>query len=130
MRRLEALKGLLDKRDDEVPSAIEILAKYQSVMSDVQRRRIAKIIGTTSDAAADAAPVARKATKKSAKKAAKKAGSKAKVPAKFRLDSGEEWSGRGHPTREFRQWAESEKGKAWREANPGQKFPLIEDAAG
>jgi len=116
IRRLEAHKGLLAKRDSEVPGAIEVLNRYAAVLSPVQLRKLAKIAGGQ-----DQAPA-----KKTAKKA-KKAGSV--VPPKYQIPTGEKWSGRGHPPREFKAWSGTSDGKAWRKANPDQKFPLIAGAA-
>lgn len=116
IRRLEARKALLAKRDSEVPGAIEVLNRYAAVLSPAQLRKIARIAGSQ-----DQAP-AKKATKK-----AKKAGSI--VPPKYQIPTGEKWSGRGHPPREFKAWAATAEGKAWRKANPDQKFPLIAGAA-
>lgn len=117
IRRLEARKELLAKRDSEVPGAIEVLTRYAAVLSPVQLRKIARIAGQGQDQAP-----AKKATKK-----AKKAGSV--VPPKYQIPTGEKWSGRGHPPREFKAWAATAEGKAWRKANPDQKFPLIAGAA-
>ncbi|MGJ4727699.1 H-NS family nucleoid-associated regulatory protein [Luteimonas sp. SDU101] len=117
IRRLEARKGLLAKRDSEVPGAIEVLSRYADVLSPVQLRRIAKIAGQGQDQAP-----AKKATKKS-----KTAGSV--IPPKYQIPTGEKWSGRGHPPREFKAWSATADGKAWRKANPDQKFPLIAGAA-
>lgn len=116
IRRLEARKALLAKRDSEVPGAIEVLNRYAAVLSPAQLRKIARIAGSQ-----DQAPA-----KKAAKKA-KKAGSI--VPPKYQIPTGEKWSGRGHPPREFKAWAATAEGKAWRKANPDQKFPLIAGAA-
>lgn len=108
IRQLEARKKLVAKRDSEMPKALAVLAKYASVLTPAQRNKVARIIGDTVSTPAKASKQGRPA---------------AKAAAKFQLPSGETWSGRGRPKKEFSEWAASEEGIAWAQANPGSTFP-------
>lgn len=115
IKQLEAQRKLVEKRDGEVPKALAVLQKFAKVLSPAQRRQVAKIIGETLDdklaRASKAAPASRKGRKLG------------KVAAKYRLSSGETWTGRGLTPKAFAVWAKSAEGKAWAKANPGSKFP-------
>lgn len=119
IKQLEAQKKLIEKRDGEVPKAIEVLQRYAKVLSAVQRRKIARIIGEVVDATAPA-----KAPR--AKKQGRKLGP---VAPKYQLPSGETWSGRGRTPVLFAAWERGAEGKAWRKANDGAKFPAASGAA-
>ncbi len=47
IKRLEAQRLLVEKRDDEVPKAIAVLQKYATALA--QRRQVAKLIGKAID---------------------------------------------------------------------------------
>lgn len=119
IKQLEAQKKLIEKRDGEVPKAIEVLQRYAKVLSAVQRRKIARIIGEVVEAATPA-----KAPR--AKKQGRKLGP---VAQKYQLPTGETWSGRGRTPVVFAAWENGAEGKAWRKANDGEKFPAANGAA-
>lgn len=112
IRQLEAQKKLVERRDAEVPKALAVLQYFAKVMTPAQRRQVAKIIGET----VDAQPAR-------ARRVAKKGRKLGKVPPKYRLPTGETWSGRGLPPKAFSTWAASAEGKAWNKANPDTRFP-------
>lgn len=114
IRQLEAQKKLVEKRDTEVPKAMGVLKRYAKVLSPAQRRQVAKIIGDATD---DAPRAARKP------RAAKKARVLGKVPPKYRLPTGETWTGRGLAPKAFAAWTKSANGKAWTKAHPEAKYP-------
>lgn len=118
IRQLEAQKKLVEKRDAEVPNAITVLQRYAKVLKPAQRRQVARIIGET--LAAKPARTAR---------VAKKGRKLGKVPPKYRLPTGETWSGRGMTPRVFAAWAQGAEGKAWSKANGGARFPSAPGAA-
>jgi len=118
IKQLEAQKRLVEKRDGEVPQALAVLQKYSKVLTLAQRRQIAKIVGGVGEA--DAALPARAA--KPATSSAK-GRSLGKVAPKYRLPTGETWTGRGLAPKVFVAWQKSAEGKAWRAANQGEKFP-------
>jgi len=115
IKQLEAQKKLVEKRDGEVPKALAVLQRYGKVLTPAQRRQIAKIVGETVEARS--ARVA-KVSKSSLK--GRKLGT---VAPKYRLPTGETWTGRGLSPKAFSAWAKSAAGKAWAKANPGAKFP-------
>lgn len=112
IRQLEAQKKLVERRDAEVPKAVAILQYFAKVLTPRQRRQVAKIIGET----VDAKPAR-------ARRAAKKGRKLGKVPPKYRLPTGETWSGRGLAPRVFSAWETSAEGKAWSKVNKGARFP-------
>lgn len=120
IKQLEAQRKLIEKRDGEVPKALAVLQKFAKVLSPAQRRQVAKLIGETLDykpaRASKAAPASRKGRKLG------------KVAPKFRLPTGETWTGRGLTPKAFAAWAKSTEGKAWAQANPGSKFPPVSGA--
>lgn len=124
IKQLEARKKLVEKRDNDVPKAIDVLKKYAAVLTSVQQRQVSKIIG---EAVADA-PVVKRG-RPAGKKAAKKARTGSKIPPKYQLFTGETWTGRGITPKVFDKWARSAEGKAWKKANPDQKFPPAPGAA-
>lgn len=111
IRRLEEQKKLIAERDSVIPAAIETLAKFAAVLTPAQRRKVAGLV------ADDGVPAA-KATKKATKK---RAG--AKVPPKYRLPTGEEWTGRGRTPKAFVSWPRTKAGREWARENPGEKYP-------
>jgi len=120
IKQLEAQKKLVEKRDGEVPKALAVLQKYAKVLSPAQRRQVAKLIGKTIDA-----KPARAAKAAAGPLKGRKLG---KVAPKYRLPTGETWTGRGLAPKAFAAWAKSAEGKAWAQANPGSKFPSAEGA--
>ncbi|MEN5285910.1 H-NS family nucleoid-associated regulatory protein [Stenotrophomonas lactitubi] len=117
IKQLEAQKKLVEKRDSEVPQALAVLQKYSRVLTAAQRRQLAKLVGSAGDA--DAAPA--RVTKTS--KSSVKGRSLGKVAPKYRLPTGETWTGRGLTPKIFTAWAKSAEGKAWSAANVGEKYP-------
>ncbi|WP_313642711.1 H-NS family nucleoid-associated regulatory protein [Stenotrophomonas sp.] len=115
IKQLEAQKKLVELRDGEVPKALAVLQKYARVLSPAQRRQLAKLIEEPTGANT---VTARKAPARSPQ--GRKLG---KVGAKYRLPTGETWSGRGLTPKVFSAWAKSAEGKAWIQSNPGAKFP-------
>ena len=99
IKQLEAQKKLVEKRDSEVPKAIEVLQRYARVLTPAQRRKLAKISGSELDAEAAKAPA--RASR------ARKIG---RVAPKYRLPTGDE-------------------GKAWRKTNKGERFPAIDEVS-
>lgn len=118
IKQLEAQKKLVEKRDSEVPQALAVLQKYSRVLTAAQRRQLAKLVGSDGDADAVAPVRAAKPSKSSVK-----GRSLGKVAPKYRLPTGETWTGRGLTPKVFAAWAKSTEGKAWSAANVGEKYP-------
>ncbi len=119
IKHLEARKALVEKRDREMPKALAVLQKYASVLSPSQRRQIAKLIGEASGL---------KPASGSGTGTSRKGYKLGKVAPKYRLPTGEVWTGRGKAPTAFAAWSTSAQGKAWAKANPGIKFPPIDGA--
>lgn len=115
IRQLEGQKKLVEKRDGEVPKALAVLQRYAKVLTPAQRRQIAKIVGESVEARSARAPRVSKSSLKGRKLGA--------VAPKYRLPTGETWTGRGLSPKAFSAWAKSAAGKAWAKANPDAKFP-------
>lgn len=120
IKQLEAQKKLVEKRDGEVPKALAVLQRYAKVLTPAQRRQVARIVGETIEATSARA---RKVSKSSLK--GRKLGA---VAPKYRLPTGETWTGRGLSPKAFSAWAKSAAGKAWAKANPDAKFPPADGA--
>lgn len=120
IKQLEAQKKLVEKRDGEVPNALAVLQRYAKVLTPAQRRQVAKIIGETVDA-----PSGRTAATPKGPVKGRKLGS---VAPKYKLPTGETWTGRGLSPKAFSAWAKSAAGKAWAKANPDAKFPPADGA--
>lgn len=118
IKQLEAQKKLVEKRDGEVPRALAVLQRYAKVLTPAQRRQAAKIIGETVEA-----PSGRTAATPKGPLKGRKLGS---VAPKYRLPSGETWTGRGLSPKTFTAWAKSGEGRAWLKAHPESKFPPAE----
>lgn len=118
IKQLEAQKKLVEKRDSEVPQAIAVLQKYARVLTAAQRRQIAKLVGSAGDAEVVAPVRAAKPSKSSAKGRTLR-----KVAPKYRLPTGETWTGRGLTPKVFTAWAKSAEGKAWSASNVGENYP-------
>ena len=117
IQQLEARKKLVEKRDNDVPKALAILQTYAQVLTPAQRRQVARIMGDTVDQVA--APRAPTKAKKST----------GKVAPKYKLATGETWTGRGRTPLAFVAWGKSADGKAWRKANVDQQYPAAAGAA-
>lgn len=117
IKQLEAQKKLVEKRDSEVPKAIEILQRYAKVLTPAQRRKLAKISGSELGAEAAKAPARTSRARKGGR-----------VAPKYRLPTGETWTGRGRTPVAFVAWEKGAEGKAWRKANEGGRFPAIDGA--
>lgn len=115
IKLLEARKKLVEKRDGEVPKALSILRKYADVLTPAQRRDVAKLIGGTAEVKDASSPKPSEGPLKGRKLG--------KVAPKYRLPTGETWTGRGLAPKVFTSWSKSAEGKAWTAANPGQRFP-------
>lgn len=118
IKSLEAQKKLVEKRDGEVPKALAVLQRYAKVLTPAQRRQVAKIIGETAEAPSGRTAVTAKGPLKG-----RKLGS---VAPKYRLPTGETWTGRGLSPKVFTAWAKSAEGRAWVKAHPESKFPPAE----
>ncbi|WP_419965487.1 H-NS family nucleoid-associated regulatory protein [Stenotrophomonas geniculata] len=118
IKQLEAQKKLVEKRDSEVPQALAVLQKYSKVFTAAQRRQLVKLVGSDGDADAGAPARVAKPSKSSVK-----GRSLGKVAPKYRLPTGETWTGRGLTPKVFSAWAKSAEGKAWAAANVGEKYP-------
>ncbi|QWF18163.1 H-NS family nucleoid-associated regulatory protein [Lysobacter capsici] len=114
IKQLEAQKKLVEKRDSEVPKAIEILQRYAKVLTPAQRRKLTKIAGDELGAQGRQASAGAKRPRKIGT-----------VAPKFRLPTGETWTGRGRTPIAFAAWEKGAEGKAWRKANEGGRFPAI-----
>lgn len=122
IKLLEEQKKLVEKRDAEVPQAVAVLQRYASVLTPAQRRKVAKILGDAVDTGAPAKASASADPKRPRKKIGR-------VLPKYRLPTGETWTGRGRTPTAFVAWEKGAEGKAWRKANEGMRFPAIADAA-
>lgn len=120
IKQLEAQKKLVEKRDAEVPKALAVLQRYAKVLTPAHRRQVAKIIGEAFDAPSGRTPAMPKGPLKG-----RKLGS---VAPKYRLPTGETWTGRGLSPKVFTAWAKSGEGRAWAKAHPDAKFPAAEGA--
>lgn len=120
IKQLEAQRRLVEKRDGEVPKALAVLQRYAKVLTPAQRRQVTKIIGEAVEV-----PSGRTATASKRPLKGRKLGS---VAPKYRLPSGETWTGRGLSPKAFSAWAKSAAGKAWAKANPDAKFPPADGA--
>lgn len=120
IKQLEAQKKLVEMRDGEVPKALVVLQRYAKVLTPAQRRQVAKIIGETVEAPSGRTPATLKGPLKG-----RKLGS---VAPKYRLPTGETWTGRGLSPKAFSAWAKSAAGKAWAKANSDAKFPPADGA--
>ena len=89
------------------------------MLSAVQRRKVARIIGEVVD-------VAKPAKAARAKKQGRKLGP---VAPKYQLPTGQTWSGRGRTPVAFAAWEKGAEGKAWRKANGDAKFPAASGAS-
>lgn len=118
IKQLEAQKKLVEKRDGEVPKALAVLQRYAKVLSPAQRRQVAKIAGETVEVQSRRTAATPKGSLKG-----RKLGS---VAPKYRLPSGETWTGRGLSPKVFTAWAKSGEGRAWAKAHPDAKFPAAE----
>jgi DNA-binding protein H-NS len=118
IKQLEAQKKLVERRDSEVPQALAVLRKYSRVLTAAQRRQLAKLVGSAGDADAVAPVRAGKPSKSSVKRR-----SLGKVALKYRLPTGETWTGRGLTPKVFAAWAKSAEGKTWSAENVGEKYP-------
>lgn len=118
IKQLEAQKKLVEKRDGEVPKALAVLQRYAKVLTLAQRRQVAKIVGDTVEASFGRAEAVTKGSLKG-----RKLGS---VAPKYRLPTGETWTGRGLSPKAFAAWAKSGEGRAWIKAHPESKFPPAE----
>ncbi|WP_240336149.1 H-NS histone family protein [Stenotrophomonas sp. B1-1] len=118
IKQLEAQKKLVEKRDSEVPQAIAVLQKYSGVLTAAQQRQLAKLVGSAGDVDAIAPTRAAKPAKSSVK-----GRTLGKVAPKYRLPTGETWTGRGLTPKVFTAWAKSAEGRAWSAANVGEKYP-------
>ncbi|MEI2260008.1 H-NS histone family protein [Stenotrophomonas indicatrix] len=124
IKQLEAQKKLVEKRDSEVPQVLAVLQKYSRVLTTAQRRQLAKLVGSAGDADAVAPVRAAKPSKSSkSSKSSAKGRTLGKVAPKYRLPTGETWTGRGLTPKVFTAWAKSAEGKAWSAANVGEKYP-------
>jgi len=120
IKQLEAQKKLVEKRDGEVPKALAVLQRYAEVLTPSQRRQVARIVRETIEATSARA---RKVSKSSLKGRKLRA-----VAPKYRLPTGETWTGRGLSPKAFSAWAKSAAGKAWAKAHPDAKFPPADGA--
>ncbi|MBN7851066.1 H-NS family nucleoid-associated regulatory protein [Stenotrophomonas maltophilia] len=118
IKQLEAQKRLVEKRDGEVPKALAVLQRYAKVLTPAQRRQVGKIIGETAEAPSKRTAVTQKGPLKG-----RKLGS---VAPKYRLPTGETWTGRGLSPKVFTAWAKSAEGRTWAKAHPDSKFPPAE----
>lgn len=118
IKQLEAQKRLVEKRDGEVPKALAVLQRYAKVLTPAQRRQVAKIMGETVEAQSGRTAVTPKGPLKG-----RKLGS---VAPKYRLPTGETWTGRGLSPKVFTAWAKSAEGRTWAKAHPDSKFPPAE----
>ena len=117
IKLLEARKKLVEKRDGEVPKALSILRKYADVLTPAQRRDVAKLIGSAAEVKGQGSPKPSEGPLKGRKLG--------KVAPKYRLPTGETWTGRGLAPKVFTSWSKSAEGKAWNAANPDQRFPGV-----
>lgn len=102
IKHLVAQKRLVEARDSEVPKAIAVLQKYATVLTAVQRRKLSAIAGEEAATVVTSKPRALTSPNKGRKLG--------KVQPKYRLPSGEVWSGRGLTPKVFVSWAKSARG--------------------
>lgn len=88
----------------------EILDTYMRFLSQAQRNTILSMLQMKGRVAAP-------------KVATKGAKAGTVVAPKYQLPTGETWAGRGQPHKAFSAWSNTAEGRAWRKANPDQKFP-------
>lgn len=98
IKLLEAQKKLVEKRDGDVPKALAVIQKYAKLLTATQRRQLAKLIGEDAAVVPAAGPKAARTSLKGRKLG--------KVAPKYRLPSGETWTGRGAHAQGFRRLAE------------------------
>ncbi|BBQ13552.1 H-NS histone family protein [Stenotrophomonas maltophilia] len=115
IKLLEAQKKLVEKRDGEVPKALAVIQKYAKVLTAAQRRQLAKLVGEDASIVPAAGPKAARTSLKGRKLG--------KVAPKYRLPSGETWTGRGLMPKVFAAWLKSPEGKAWAGNGSGERFP-------
>lgn len=115
IKLLQAQRTLVEKRDGEVPRALAVLRKYAAVLTPAQRRQVAGLIDASMPQKAQAVAKASEGPLKGRKLG--------KVAPKYRLPSGETWTGRGLAPKVFTAWAKSADGRAWVAANAGERFP-------
>lgn len=120
IKQLEAQKKLVERRDGEVPKALAVLQRYAKVLTAAQRRQVTKLMGETVEPLSKLTAPASKGSLKG-----RKLGS---VAPKYRLPTGETWTGRGLSPKVFTAWARSAEGRAWAKVNPGIKFPAANGA--
>lgn len=113
IKQLEAQKKLVERRDEEVPKALAVLQRHAKILTPAQCRQLKMILR---DADGTSSPDGARGPKKSGKGGT--------VPPKYRLPTGETWTGRGSTPRVFAAWAKGAEGKAWRKAHPGTTYPL------
>lgn len=121
IKLLQAQKALVEKRDGEVPKALAVLRRYSAVLTPAQRRQVAALIDVPRSQTMHA--------KEKASEGPLKGRKLGKVAPKYRLPSGETWTGRGLAPRVFTAWAKSAEGKAWVAASAGERFPAAAAAA-
>ncbi len=90
---------------------VSLLSDFADYFDARQKNEIARFVG-------GASRPGRKAGSSNAS-----AGTRGPVAAKFKLPSGDSWSGRGRTPTTFAEWEKSGEAKKWRDANPGQKWP-------
>ncbi|MEI2260036.1 H-NS histone family protein [Stenotrophomonas indicatrix] len=117
IKSLEAQKRLVEKRDVEVTRALEVIQRYAGVLTLAQRKQLASLAGDAANGQQSSAADGVKG-----RAIGRKLG---KVPPKYRLPTGETWTGRGLTPKVFVAWGSSTEGKAWRAANPATPFPGV-----
>lgn len=117
IQQLEARKRLVQSRDAEVNAALGILQKYAPVLTPSQHRRMLQLAGESS-VPVSPGPSGRRPHPSKGKILGKQA-------PRYRLPTGETWSGRGHTPHAFSAWAATVDGKAWLKAHPDEKFPPV-----
>ncbi|HDS1579878.1 TPA: H-NS histone family protein [Stenotrophomonas maltophilia] len=120
IEQLMARKRLVEARDEEVDQALAVLQKYAEVLTAAQRRRVVQLVVDGVAVSTPTLPGKRPHPNKG-----KVLGTQA---PKYRLPTGETWSGRGHTPRTFVAWASGAEGKAWLKSHPGEKFPPVSAA--
>lgn len=98
---------------NEVVALLESSAEF---FTPKQRNTIASMVGGV--AAGNAGSVSGTKVKKS-----KAEGSGSSKEYKYQLDTGETWTGLKRRKDAFKNWDESAEGRAWKAANPGQRYP-------
>lgn len=117
LRDLEAQERKIQEQlaTEAFEDLVALLKQHLPGMNTVQRGRIRAIVATVG-------------VPRDARKATAKGGTTGKVAPKFQLPDGTTWAGRGNRPNAFVKWARSAEGKAWRQANPGQKWPAAPGA--